>query len=155
MSENTNQNNNTNQPPRGIRNNNPGNIRNSEANEWKGEVSKKEKLDNSFEEFRDMPHGIRAMMQLLINYQRKYTLLTVRDLVGKWAPRTENDTTTYVNRVCKELQMPSTCPIDLTDKGTLCALVDAMIFVENNKRVPMADIEAGYALFLKYSPKKR
>ena len=37
--------------PRGIRNNNPGNIRNSERNDWAGEVSKADKKDNAFEEF--------------------------------------------------------------------------------------------------------
>ena len=33
---------------RGIRNNNPGNIRNSERNDWKGEVSKADKKDQVF-----------------------------------------------------------------------------------------------------------
>ena len=52
--------------PRGVRNNNPGNIRNSERNDWTGEVSKADKKDNSFEEFKDIPHGVRAMMKLLL-----------------------------------------------------------------------------------------
>ena len=82
-----------NEKPRGIRNNNPGNIRNSEANEWLGEVASKEKQDEDFEEFQDMAHGVRAMMRLLVNYQRNYNLNTIRELIGRWAPRNENDTT--------------------------------------------------------------
>ena len=46
---------------RGIRNNNPGNIRNSDAIDWKGEVNSKDKKDKAFEEFKTMPDGIRAM----------------------------------------------------------------------------------------------
>lgn len=139
----------TNKPankPRGIRNNNPGNIRNSEANEWLGEVASKEKQDEDFEEFQDMAHGVRAMMRLLVNYQRNYNLHTIRELIGRWAPRTENDTNLYVRLVSDEMGVPACCGIDLSEKGTICALVDAMIYVENGCRIPMADIEAGYEL---------
>lgn len=78
--------------PRGIRNNNPGNIRNSERNDWAGEVSKADKKDNAFEEFEDIPHGVRAMMKLLLKYQRSYNLHSIKELIERWAPRDENDT---------------------------------------------------------------
>lgn len=82
--------------PRGIRNNNPGNIRNSERNDWAGEVSKADKKDNAFEEFKDIPHGVRAMMKLLLKYQRSYNLHSIKELIERWAPRDENDTAAYV-----------------------------------------------------------
>ena len=129
---------------RGIRNNNPGNIRNSERNDWKGEVSKADKKDQVFEEFETMSDGVRAMMRLLQKYQRSYNLHTVKEIVERWAPRNENDTAAYVRTVCKELQMPECCGLDLTDKGTMCALVDAMCYVENGVHIDMADIEAGW-----------
>ena len=112
--------------PRGIRNNNPGNIRNSERNDWAGEVSKADKKDNAFEEFEDIPHGVRAMMKLLLKYQRSYNLHSIKELIERWAPRDENDTAAYVRWVCREMQMPDCCRLDLSDKGTMCALVDAM-----------------------------
>lgn len=87
---------------RGIRNNNPGNIRNSERNDWKGEVSKADKKDQVFEEFETMSDGVRAMMRLLQKYQRSYNLHTVKEIVERWAPRNENDTAAYVRTVCKE-----------------------------------------------------
>lgn len=129
---------------RGIRNNNPGNIRNSERNDWKGEVSKADKKDQAFEEFETMSDGVRAMMRLLQKYQRSYNLHTVKDIVERWAPRNENNTAAYVRTVCKEMQMPECCGLDLTDKGTMCALVDAMCYVENGVHIDMADIEAGW-----------
>lgn len=129
---------------RGIRNNNPGNIRNSERNDWKGEVSKADKKDQAFEEFETMSDGVRAMMRLLQKYQRSYNLHTVKEIVERWAPRNENNTAAYVRTVCKEMQMPECCGLDLTDKGTMCALVDAMCFVENGVHIDMADIEAGW-----------
>lgn len=95
--------------PRGIRNNNPGNIRNSERNDWAGEVSKADKKDNAFEEFKDIPHGIRAMMKLLLKYQRSYNLHSIKELIERWAPRDENDTAAYVRWVCREMQMPDCC----------------------------------------------
>ena len=48
--------------------------------------------------------------------------------------------------VSEEMGVPACCGIDLSDKGTLCALVDAMVYVENGVRIPKADIEAGYEL---------
>lgn len=132
--------------PRGIRNNNPGNIRNSERNEWAGEVNNVDKKDDAFEEFESMPHGIRAMMKLLQKYQRSYGLRSIRELVERWAPRSENNTAAYVRTVCREMQMPESCPVDLSDKGTLCALVAAMCYVENGVRIETADIEAGWDL---------
>lgn len=131
---------------RGIRNNNPGNIRNSETNDWKGEVAKVDKKDTAFEEFETMPEGVRAMMKLLQKYQRSYGLRSIRELVERWAPRSENNTAAYVRTVCKKMQIPESCPVDLTDKGTLCALVAAMCYVENGIRIDRADIEAGWDL---------
>ena len=58
--------------PRGIRNNNPGNIRNSDATDWKGEVPTMAKRDNTFEEFTDMAHGYRALIKPV-----SYTHLTL------------------------------------------------------------------------------
>lgn len=132
--------------PRGIRNNNPGNIRNSDSTNWRGEVLNHEKEDHAFEEFETMPHGVRAMMKLLQNYQKKYGLKSIAALVERYAPHNENNTSGYIRRVSAEMQIPHNAPIDLSDKATMCALVDAMIFVENGQRISPDDIEAGWEL---------
>ena len=77
---------------------------------------------------------------------RRAYLNTIRELLGRWAPRNENDTALYVRLVSDEMGVPACCGIDLSDKGTLCALVDAMVYVENGVHIPKADIEAGYEL---------
>ena len=61
--------------PRGLRNNNPGNIRNSDATDWKGEVKPSQKKDNAFEEFGTMAHGYRALIKLLQNYRQYHRCL--------------------------------------------------------------------------------
>lgn len=132
--------------PRGIRSNNPGNIRNSDSVDWRGEVASHEKDDRAFEEFKTMPHGVRAMMKLLQNYQKKYGLNSIDAIIERYAPHFENNTSGYVRRVASEMQIPSTAPLDLQDKATMCALVDAMILVENGQRISAEDIEAGWDL---------
>lgn len=54
---------------RGIRNNNPGNIR--WGDEWKGLVPETQRTDKSFCQFKSAEYGIRAMIIILRNYQRK------------------------------------------------------------------------------------
>lgn len=132
--------------PRGIRNNNPGNIRNSERNDWAGEIPADHKQDNAFEEFEDMQHGVRAMMKLLLKYHTGYGLKSVKEIINRWAPRNENNTSGYIRRVCQEMQIPDSLPIDLTDKGTMCALAAAISLVENGISISDEDIEKGWNL---------
>lgn len=80
--------------PRGIRNNNPGNIRASSI-VWKGEV----RGDGVFESFESPEMGIRAMGKLIATYRKKYGLTTIRGIITRWAPPTENDTANYIDRV--------------------------------------------------------
>lgn len=132
--------------PRGLRNCNPGNIRNSDATDWKGEVVASTKKDDAFEEFVDMAHGYRALIKLLRNYRKKYGCQTISDFISRWAPRTENDTGAYIAAVCKKLQVPSTYSPDVDDKTTMCAFAAAISEVENGVPAVMADIEAGWEL---------
>lgn len=132
--------------PRGLRNNNPGNIRNSDATDWKGEIATEKKRDNVFEEFKDMAHGYRALIKLLQNYRRKHGLQTISDFIRRWAPRTENNTSGYITRVCREMQVPTSFVPDIDDKGTMCALAAAISLVENGIPAVMADVEAGWKL---------
>lgn len=85
--------------PRGIRNNNPGNIRISSA-AWLGKI---QGADSSFETFSHAVYGIRAMARILVNYQAKYDLNTVRQIINRWAPPVENDTGAYVAHVAEVL----------------------------------------------------
>lgn len=112
--------------PRGIRNNNPLNIR--IGNDWRGEVANN--TDGQFEQFISMKWGIRAAVILLRNYQRKYNRNTIRKIISSWAPASENNTNLYINSVCHDTGFAPDEYIDLTDAKTMVKLLEAMIKVE-------------------------
>ena len=66
--------------PRGIRNNNPLNIR--IGNKWVGEV--KSPTDPSFEQFSCMPYGLRAAFIILRRYIEVYKLNTISKIVSRY-----------------------------------------------------------------------
>ena len=93
-----------------------------------------------------MAYGVRAMMKLLLKYQKDYKLNTINELVGKYAPRNENNTNAYIERVCNSMQCSENQIINLKEKNTMCNLVDAMIAVENSVHISMKTIEDGWNL---------
>ena len=129
--------------PRGIRNNNPGNIRITK-DRWKG--LSLVQADREFFQFTKMKWGYRALLRTLQNYRRRHGCQSIKDFISRWAPATENRTGNYIAAVCKKLQVPSTyCP-DVDDRGTMCAMAAAISEVENGVPAKMADIEAGWEL---------
>lgn len=128
--------------PRGLRNNNPLNIR--VGNVWLGEVSNP--TDPLFEQFNSMEYGLRAGFVLLRRYIRHYKRQTIEDIISSWAPSNENNTKAYIDTVVKVSGIPSNRILHYSDKDTMCKLVDAMCFVENGKHVSMEKITKGYDL---------
>ena len=85
--------------PRGIRNNNPLNIRRSK-DQWKG--LRAQQTDAEFCQFESMEYGWRAAFYLLTRtYYHKYRLYTIRMIINKWAPPNENQTSKYIENVCR------------------------------------------------------
>jgi len=115
--------------PRGIRNNNPGNIRCGD--EWQGLVPKDQRTDKSFCQFTSPEYGIRAMIVILRSYQSKYGLRTITGMIRRWAPPNENDTQAYIDSVAQAIGTNADRPIDLTDSRKLFPLLQAIIRHEN------------------------
>ena len=69
---------------RGIRNNNPGNIRWGSA--WQGLKVDGKEQDKDFCVFIAPEYGIRAMCKILLNYSRLYKINTVAGIIHRWAP---------------------------------------------------------------------
>lgn len=113
--------------PRGIRNNNPGNITKG-STPWEGEVMGN---DPRYASFNTPEGGIRAMGKTLLTYQDKHGLNTVEGIIARWAPATENDTAAYSATVAKALGVKVDAQIDLHDAATLNKITRAMIQVEN------------------------
>lgn len=82
---------------RGIRNNNPLNIR--IGNKWKG--LKTPNTDGAFDQFISLPWGYRAAFVILKNYINRHKCDTVEKIITRWAPSNENDTKAYIKTVCR------------------------------------------------------
>ncbi|PHS77834.1 MAG: structural protein [Robiginitomaculum sp.] len=120
--------------PRGIRNNNPGNIRHGDN--WNGQKSSQ--TDISFIQFKSPEWGIRAMAKLLLNYESIYGLNTVAGIIGRWAPSSENNTSAYILAVSRKLGVDPNEPFSV--RGKLVQLVKAIIKHENGIQ-PYADFQ--------------
>lgn len=123
--------------PRGIRNNNPGNIR--WGSDWRGLVPQAQRTDKSFCQFIDVKYGIRAIARILLNYRSRPGLKdtgnagidTVKEIIYRWAPPNENDTDAYVQSVAKACGVRADQPIDLTNDTIMLTIVKAIIKHEN------------------------
>lgn len=95
---------------RGIRNNNPANIR--RGCNWKGLA--KTQTDKEFCQFVTMTWGVRALLVTLRTYVVKHHLHTVREIITRWAPPSDgNNTEAYIKFVEKEIHDISV-PISLS-----------------------------------------
>lgn len=135
--------------PRGIRNNNPLNIR--KGNNWQGE--RHPQLDRDFEEFESMEYGIRAAFKLFRNYitgfsGRSVKYNTIRKLIRRWAPPTENATQRYIDFVCKEVGKDQNEVIWFSDRKLMIDVCRAMAFVECGQWIDRQKFESGYDLLL-------
>ena len=133
--------------PRGLRNNNPLNIEKTKGgNPWQGEIVPSK--DSRFAQFTSMAYGYRAAFKLLNNYQRNYGLDTIRKMISRWAPSNENHTEAYVKAVSDRSGVPVDGRITTTNHDVMVPMVAAMSFVENGVEANIADVEAGWKLFI-------
>lgn len=128
--------------PRGIRNNNPLNIR--IGNSWLGEV--KNPTDNEFEQFVHVCYGLRAGFILLKRYINRYKLNTIKKIISRWAPSNENNTRSYIDHVAKRMNIGPDTPLHYEDKDRICALVYEMVYEENGQHIQMTEIVAAYRI---------
>jgi len=147
--------------PRGIRNNNPLNIRLSK-DKWQGQINGKGNIDGNsslsseraggeavFCVFSSMEYGWRAAFVILCKtYYGKYKLRTIRDIVSRWAPPKENNTPAYIRHVSdytgigpdRDLGDPQTHPTNWLLTGY------AMAVMENGKTLPPIPMIKGFSL---------
>lgn len=125
--------------PRGIRNNNPGNIIKTESS-WSGEV---EGSDGRFKTFASPEAGIAAIGKNLLSYDAK-GINTVKSIITRWAPPSENDTGAYVRQVASALGVNPDEKLELKNPQVMTALASAIIKHENGQNPYSPEqIEAG------------
>jgi hypothetical protein len=128
---------------RGIRNNNPGNIRENERidYDWIGEAVTDN--DGDFEVFISPEYGIRAIGRILDTYARR-GVQTVEGIIYTWAPPSENDSASYLSNVVTSTGFGRNAIVGRSD---YLALVKAIIKHENGIQ-PYSDDLIHYGLNL-------
>lgn len=123
--------------PRGIRNNNPGNIRLGDP--WRGLTKDLNgQGDEDFCQFVAPVYGIRALVKILRSYNKRDSTPTVKEIINRWAPPVENNTSAYALSVSEDLGVKPNDLLKMQDQGTLMALVKAIIRHENGRQ-PYSD----------------
>ena len=129
---------------RGLRNCNPGNIRQSRSN-FKGEV--RPSRDSAFKQFESMAYGYRAMFVLLNSYHKRYGLTTIREMISRWAPPSENFTEGYIRFVSERSGIAADAEVDSRSERDMVPIVAAMSEIENGTKAAMTDVYEGWKLF--------
>lgn len=95
-----------------------------------------------------MEWGYRAMFVLLHTYALKHGCNTLRKIINRYAPPSENHTENYIRRVAHATHLAPDEKISTIDKGVMTAIVAAMSEVENGVKADMDDIWRGWELFI-------
>jgi hypothetical protein len=138
--------------PRGIRNNNPGNLRKS-AVKWIGKVANP--LDTAFESFGSMQAGIRAAVSNAHTHWNRGKN-TVSELITIWAPPHENDTAKYVETVAKAAGISSQKEFVFGNNETTAKIMFAIFVHENGQiakdYIKLSDVQSALAAKWPKSP---
>ena len=129
---------------RGLTNCNPGNIRQSKTR-YKGE--RRPSRDSEFKEFESMAYGYRAMFVLLDTYSRRYGLCTIRKMLNRYAPPSENFTEGYIRFVSAKTGIAPDEIVNSRAARDMVPIVAAMSQIENGTPAVMADVHRGWELF--------
>lgn len=114
--------------PRGIRNNNPGNLIIT-TEKWQRKIPKKDNTDGRFEQFETIIWGSRAMI-IDISNDIKKGQDTIEKLISAYSPRNENQTDKYITFVSETTGIPSNQKLS-ANKETLSKLFKAILIKEN------------------------
>ncbi len=131
--------------PRGVRNNNPLNIRESKGDttQWQGESLLD--TDKSFEEFTNPAYGFRAGARVLRSYERQ-GFSTLKEMINRFAPSHENDTDNYTKFVSKETGIAPNQRVDVNDNDQLAKLLHTMSRMEVGNYYSLKMAQKGVSL---------
>ncbi len=128
---------------RGIRNNNPLNIRHSK-DQWQGKALKQ--TDKSFVQFKSRVYGYRAAFKILHTYITKGKD-TIRKIIAKWAPSSDrNNTQSYINYVSSTTGINASHALRWEDKDDLVEIVRSMAHMESGIIEDKKLIEEAYEM---------
>lgn len=137
---------------RAVRNANPGNIETGEP--WRGlaklsDMTADQRGEQRFCVFVAPEWGFRALAIIIRNYRDRYGLLTVRDIISRFAPSNENITPAYIKHVCDAMGVEPNKTLNLDDAITLQSLCRAIAVHESGSWLfQTPDLEKGVAMAL-------
>jgi len=119
--------------PKGIRNNNPGNLRTGPG--------------GSFGIYGTAAEGLTALQhQLMLYFTGKsraagfQKLQSVRDIISTYAPKNENNTAAYIQAVAKGMGISADAKLNLNDPGQMAALMRNIVLHENGQNPYSAEM---------------
>ena len=114
---------------RGIRNNNPLNIRHS-TNKWQGMAP--HQTDKAFVQFTARKYGYRAAFVIIRNYIGLHHANTIGKIIARWAPSSDgNNTQSYINFVSKTSGIKADTPLQFADQKSMVSIVRSMAQMES------------------------
>lgn len=128
---------------RSERNNNPGNIQLT-SDRWRGQVLPPP--DRGFVTFTEPKWGYRALFVILEGYMIRHGLVTIRSIIGRYAPPSENATAAYIRSVCRATGRGPDDPLDPCGR-VMQDLARAITLVEGGKPADEKALREGYALY--------
>lgn len=133
--------------PRGIRNNNPGNLIMTSI-PWNGKVPHEANTDGHFEQFYELKYGIRAKIKdLQSDIRKKPGQNTLQGLISAYAPPHENNTQAYINFMVDRTWITPWETLDASDKEQMKKIVLAIAEMENGgKFVTENDFEKAWEI---------
>lgn len=129
--------------PRGIRNNNPLNIRINKYL-YDGEVPSSLRTDKSFKQFFEMKFGLLAAYKLLQNSYINKGYNTIEKIVNRWAPPSENATLKYIDFVSTKTKISKNkqlIPGSYEYKTELALIIQAMTKKETSYSMDLKTIQ--------------
>lgn len=111
--------------PRGLRNNNIGNIKLNDSNPWLGKIPRAQNTDGVFEQFTSKEYGTRAMLMLLKKYYNDYDLFTIEDIISRYDKPTA---TNYMKFLAGKMGLTT---ISYIEPGRMLELAMHMAHFEN------------------------
>ena len=129
---------------RGLDNNNPGNIRRSRVR-YKGERVPSSDLE--FRQFESVEWGYRAIFMLLYTYYHRHGCRTLRQMIDRYAPPSENPTSAYLRFVAERSNIDPDYVIDVTNATLMVEIVCAISHFENGTPADREAVWQGWKLF--------
>lgn len=135
----------SNRVSRGLRNCNPGNVRQSKTR-YKGE--KPHSTDSAFKQFETLEWGYRAIFMLLHTYRVRGYGDTIAKMISRYAPPFENNTEAYISRVCQQAGIDRDQRLNTLNSVQMIPIVSAISAVENGVKADEEVVARGWELFI-------